>query len=91
VLETNNMADVTIYTRQLCGYCTAAKNLLKQKGVNFLEHDATYDPELRKQMVEQSGGASTFPQIFVGDIHVGGCDDLMAMDRAGNLDGLLSA
>ena len=83
------MADVTIYTRQLCGYCTAARNLLKQKGAQFTEYDATYDPELRKQMVERTGGPSTFPQIFVGDVHIGGCDDLMAMDRAGNLDKLL--
>ncbi len=85
------MADITLYTRQLCGYCTAARNLLKQKGVEFKEHDATYDPVLRKQMVERTGGHSTFPQIFVGEIHVGGCDDLMAMDRAGNLDALIGS
>lgn len=84
-----SMADVTVYTRQLCGYCTAAKNLLKGKGVSFTEHDATYEPELRKKMIQASGGASTFPQIFVGDVHVGGCDDLMAMERSGNLDKLL--
>lgn len=83
------MAEVTIYTRQLCGYCTAAKNLLTKKGVDLNEKDATYDPELRKEMISRSEGASTFPQIFVGDIHVGGCDDLMAMDRAGSLDALL--
>ena len=85
------MSDVTLYTRQLCGYCTAARNLLKQKGVDFKEFDATYDPELRKKMVARTGGPSTFPQIFVGEVHVGGCDDLMAMDRAGNLDALLGA
>ena len=85
------MADVTIYTRQMCGYCTAAKNLFTKKGVDFEELDATFDPELRQQMVKRSEGASTFPQIFVGDIHVGGCDDLMAMERAGNLDALLKA
>ena len=83
------MSDVTIYTRQLCGFCSAAKNLLKKKGVDFTEHDATFSPDLRKEMIQRSQGGSTFPQIFVGDIHVGGCDDLMAMERAGNLDKLL--
>ena len=84
------MSDVTIYTRQLCGYCTAAKNLFSKKGVKFTEHDATFEPDLRKQMIQKSGGASTFPQIFVGDVHVGGCDDLMALERAGKLDQLLA-
>lgn len=85
------MADVTIYTRQLCGFCTAAKRLLSNKGVAFKEHDATFEPSLKTEMVKRSGGASTFPQIFVGDIHVGGCDDLMAMERGGNLDSLLKS
>ncbi|MDD9908873.1 MAG: glutaredoxin 3 [Ahrensia sp.] len=83
------MSDVTIYTRQLCGYCTAAKSLLKKKNVKITEHDATFEPELRKEMIQRSGGASTFPQIFIGDTHIGGCDDLMAMERAGKLDQLL--
>lgn len=85
------MAEVSIYTRQFCGFCTAAKNLLTQKGAAFVEHDATFDPELRREMVSRSQGSSTFPQIFIGDIHVGGCDDLMAMERAGHLEGLLKA
>ena len=85
------MAQVTIYTRQLCGYCTAAKSLLKQKGVSIVEHDATYDPQLRKQMISRAQGLATFPQIFVGDIHVGGYDDLMAMERSGNLEALLKS
>lgn len=85
------MAEVTIYTRKLCGFCTAAKNLLSSKGVAFTEHDATFDPQLRNEMVSKSNGGSTFPQIFIGDIHVGGCDDLMAMERAGNLDRMLKA
>ncbi len=85
------MTEISIYTRQFCGYCTAAKNLLKHKGVDFVEHDATFDPELRREMVKRSEGLSTFPQIFVGDIHVGGCDDLMAMERSGNLESLLKA
>lgn len=83
------MANVVIYTRQLCGYCTAAKNLLLSKGVKVDEKDATFEPGLRKEMIQKAGGASTFPQIFIGGTHVGGCDDLMAMDRAGRLDGLL--
>lgn len=85
------MADVTIFTRQMCGYCAAAKKLLATKEVTVTEHDATFDPELRKQMISQSGGASTFPQIFVGNTHVGGCDDLFAMEKAGNLDALLNS
>jgi glutaredoxin 3 len=85
------MVEVNIYTRQLCGYCAAAINLLKQKGVPFTEFDATFDPDLRKQMLSRSQGASTFPQIFVGDIHVGGCDDLMAMAHSGNLEDLLES
>lgn len=83
------MSEVTIYTRQLCGYCVAAKNLLKRKGADVTERDATFDPTLRQEMIKRSEGATTFPQIFVGDIHVGGCDDLMAMERNGALDGLL--
>ena len=85
------MAEVTIYTRQLCGFCTAAKNLLSSKGVDFTEHDATFDPQLRQQMISRSNGASTFPQIFIGEDHIGGCDDLMALERAGHLNGMLKA
>lgn len=79
---------VTVYSRQLCGYSTAAMRLLASKGVEYDERDATHDPALRQEMIERSGRA-TFPQIFVGDTHVGGCDDLMAMERAGKLDPLL--
>ncbi len=85
------MPDVTIYTRQFCGFCTAAKRLLDTKGVAYTEHDATFQPELRSQMLARSNGRTTFPQIFIGDVHVGGCDDLMAMDRAGKLDPLLAS
>ena len=84
------MPDVTIYTRQWCGFCTAAKKLLAQKNVAFTELDATADKALRAQMVERSG-RSTFPQIFVGERHVGGCDDLMAAERTGELDRWLQA
>jgi glutaredoxin 3 len=84
------MADVTIYTRMMCGYCSAAKHLLDQKGVAYTEHDASFSPELRQEMVQRAHGRMTFPQIFVGDVHVGGCDDLYALDEQGRLDGLLA-
>ena len=84
------MVDVTIYTRMMCGYCTAAKRLLDRKGVSYTEHDASFSPELRREMIERANGGSTFPQIFIGGVHVGGCDDLHAMDAQGRLDGLLA-
>lgn len=84
------MASVTIYTREYCGYCARAKALLTAKGVDFEEKDATYSPELRKEMIQRAHGGSTFPQIFINDRHVGGCDDLHALDRAGKLDPLLA-
>ncbi|WP_306119510.1 MULTISPECIES: glutaredoxin 3 [unclassified Roseitalea] len=85
------MAQVTIYTRKMCGFCTAAKRLLDAKGVAYREHDATFDPALKREMIQKANGRSTFPQIFIGQTHVGGCDDLMAMERAGKLDPLLAA
>ncbi|WP_300540540.1 glutaredoxin 3 [Maricaulis sp.] len=85
------MADVTIYTRPMCGYCARAVSLLKSKGVNFNEIDAGFDQARREEMMQRSNGARTFPQIFIGDIHVGGCDDMMALEHAGKLDSLLSA
>lgn len=84
------MADVTIYTRMMCGYCAAAKRLLDRKGVAYTEHDASFSPELRQEMIARAHGRSTFPQIFVGDVHVGGCDDLHALEAEGRLDGLLA-
>ncbi len=84
------MADVVIYTRQGCGYCTAAKRLLSAKNVAFTEIDATGNATLRAEMMEKSG-RSTFPQIFIGGTHIGGCDDLHALDHAGRLDPLLAA
>ena len=83
------MTEVTIYTRMMCGYCAAAKRLLDAKGVTYTEHDASYSPELRREMIQRSNGGSTFPQIFIGDTHVGGSDDLHALDAAGRLDALL--
>ncbi len=84
------MADVVIYTRKMCGFCTAAKSLLARKGVSFREFDATFNPGLRQEMMQKSGRA-TFPQIFIGGKHVGGCDDLHALDRQGKLDPMLAA
>lgn len=84
------MPDVTIYTRMMCGYCASAKHLLDSKGVAYTEHDASFSPQLKAEMVSKSNGRSTFPQIFVGDYHVGGCDDLHALEDQGRLDKLLS-
>ncbi|MCR6501750.1 glutaredoxin 3 [Shinella sp. CPCC 101442] len=85
------MPSVVIYTRQFCGYCSAAKKLLETKGVAFEEHDATYAPDVRQEMIKRANGRNTFPQIFINDRHVGGCDDLQALERAGELDALLAA
>ena len=84
------MSNVTIYTRMMCGYCAAAKRLLDGKGVVYTEHDASFSPELRQEMISRANGRSTFPQIFVGDVHVGGSDELHALEREGRLDALLS-
>ena len=83
-------ADVTIYTKFLCGYCYRAKSLLSSKGVEFTEHDVTFSSELRREMVERSAGGSTVPQIFVGDRHIGGSDELAALESRGELDELLA-
>lgn len=85
------MVSVVIYTRQFCGYCAAAKALLENKGVDYVEHDATGKPELRAEMIDKARGRNTFPQIFINGQHVGGCDDMHALDRAGKLDPLLKA
>ena len=83
------MKPVEIYTTPLCGYCHAAKSLLTRKGVAFTEIDVSRDPALRAAMTDRAGGRRTVPQIFIGDTHVGGCDDLHALDRAGKLKPLL--
>ncbi|MGD9915401.1 MAG: glutaredoxin 3 [Rhizobiaceae bacterium] len=85
------MVDVTIYTRMMCGYCAAAKRLLDSKGVQYTEHDASFSPELRQEMISRANGRYTFPQIFVGSVHVGGSDELHALDDQGKLDGLLAS
>lgn len=85
------MARVEIYTTPLCGYCHAAKALLRRKGAEFTEYDLASRPDLRPEMMARSGGRRTVPQIFIDGVHVGGCDDLHALDRAGGLDPLLAA
>ncbi len=85
------MKPVEIYTSPMCGFCHAAKRLLKDKGINFLEINVWSDPARKPEMIQRANGGRTVPQIFVGDIHVGGCDDLYALERAGKLDALLAA
>ena len=84
------MAQIEIYTTPFCGYCHAAKRLLQAKGQSFAEIDVSRAPALREKMMERSGGRRTVPQIFIGGKHVGGYDDLSALDRAGRLDPLLA-
>jgi len=84
------MSNVTIYTKPYCPYCIRAVDLLEKKGVAFTEIQAAFDPDKRQEMIKRSGRA-TFPQIFIGERHIGGCDDMMALERSGQLDPLLAA
>lgn len=84
------MRPVEIYTTPICPYCLAAKRLLQKKGVAYSEIDVSRDPALRAAMIERARGRRTVPQIFVGGVHVGGCDDLHDLDHAGKLDPLLA-
>ena len=84
-------AQVVIYTKDYCPYCKAAKALLTDKGVSITNYEISDDPEKRAEMVQRSGGRTTVPQIFVGDLHIGGCDEMMALERSGKLDPLLQA
>jgi glutaredoxin 3 len=84
------MNTVIIYTASYCPYCHLAKELLRTKGATFEEIDVTGNSQLRSQMAEKAG-RSTVPQIWIGETHVGGCDDLQALDRSGKLDGMLAA
>ena len=84
------MTAIEIYTRPGCGYCTAAKSLLTRKNAAFTELNVASDPAYREKMYDRAGDGSTFPQIFTGATHVGGCDELYALDRAGKLDALLA-
>ena len=83
------MPTVELYTTQICGFCHAAKRLLTSKGVSFSEIDVMVDPARRAEMMQRANGGRTVPQIFIGEMHVGGNDDLQALERAGKLDALL--
>ena len=85
------MAEVVLYTKPGCPYCIAAKGLLDKKGAKFTEIVASSDPEKKQEMIKRSNGRMTFPQIFIDEHHVGGSDDLHALDRDGKLDPLLAA
>lgn len=84
------MKSVTVYTKPLCPYCVRALSLLKKKGAAIVEISAAFDAKLRAEMIARAGGRSTYPQIFVGETHIGGSDDLYALDKAGKLDPLLN-
>ena len=84
------MPPVEIYTTRYCPYCHAAKALLKKKGVDYSEIDVSRDWERREEMIQRANGRTTVPQIFVGTVHIGGCDDLHDLDRAGKLDPILA-
>ncbi|MEO0369894.1 MAG: glutaredoxin 3 [Pseudomonadota bacterium] len=85
------MQPVEMYTSPLCGFCHAAKRLLNHKGVSFSEINVMTNPGKKQEMIQRANGGRTVPQIFIGDIHVGGCDDLFALEKAGKLDPLLAA
>ncbi len=85
------MGKVEIYTKGHCPYCHRAKALLEQKGVTYTEFKVDVQPELRPEMITRANGSSTVPQIFIGAQHVGGCDDLFALESQNKLDTLLSA
>ena len=84
------MSRITIYTTPICPYCVRAKALLKKKGAEFQEIDVFMDSDARQEMQDRSHGGRTVPQIFIGETHVGGCDELYALDREGGLDPLLA-
>jgi glutaredoxin 3 len=86
------MATITLYTKDYCPYCTKAKALLSRKGVSsFNEIDITHDEKLQQEMIAKTGGRKTVPQIFINDLHVGGFDDIAALDKDGKLASLLAA
>lgn len=83
------MANVEIYSSPFCGFCMRAKALLDSKGVEYTDHDVMMNSTKRQEMLSRSGGRTSVPQIFIGEEHVGGCDELMALERSGKLDPLL--
>ena len=85
------MADIVLYTKPGCGYCHAARALLDRKGAAYQDIVASHDPAKKQEMIQRSGGRMTFPQIFIDGKHIGGSDELHALDRRGELDALLEA
>lgn len=83
------MANIVIYTKPTCPFCVRAKMLLAQKGVKYTEIDIAAQPELRDEMIAKANGGYTVPQIFINDQHIGGCDDMFALEQSGRLDSLL--
>ncbi|MBL4852849.1 MAG: glutaredoxin 3 [Robiginitomaculum sp.] len=84
------MKSVTIYTSALCPFCWRAVNLLKKKNIGFKEINVGMNAKLRKEMIQRSGGVTSVPQIFIDEQHIGGCDEIMALERSGKLDGMLA-
>ena len=84
------MKNVVIYTKAYCPYCVRAKALLNHKNIEFVEFDIGQQPELRNEMIDKANGSYTVPQIFVGEQHIGGCDDMMSLEAQGKLDTLLN-
>ena len=91
LVSSTHMKPIEIYTSPFCGYCHAAKRLLDQKGASYSEIDVRSEPDRRSEMIQRAKGRRTVPQIFVGETHVGGCDELYGLERAGKLDDLLAA
>jgi len=85
------MNKVEVYSGNFCPYCIRAKSLLKKKGVDFTEYNVQHEADKRMEMLDRSGGARTIPQIFINDRHVGGCDELYALEKKGELDTWLTA
>lgn len=85
------MPKVEIYTRGFCSFCFRAKRLLDSKGIEYQEHEVGYGGQETQAMIQRTGGRTTVPQIFIDDRHIGGCDDLMELERHGKLDELLAA
>jgi len=90
VVGDGRVAQITIYTRMMCGYCGRALSLLRSKDVEVTVIDAGFNVEKRREMIQRANGAATYPQIFIGDVHVGGSDELQALERAGKLDPLIA-
>ncbi|MDQ7004210.1 MAG: glutaredoxin 3 [Ghiorsea sp.] len=86
-----NKAKIEIYSGDYCPYCVRAKSLFKQRGLDFIEYNVQQDPDKRAEMMKRSQGGRSIPQIFINDQHVGGCDELYALDRKGKLDAWLEA